>query len=548
MRPCRQSATKMILGFLLHLCHLVSSQYNQYTALVDKIEGTLDRAVKLHRAGQTQEALRTLDEIRQVFRVAVQLEPSEPDAYVAFAQAMLTSNQLNESIEAWESALERINAEKEPAMAQWALGRLRYARYGLVSMKRDALYAHGQGDLLESLKLVEEQLKIYPGFPSRYHDLATIQVMLFHFLEDSTNMTVASFQKSQDSAFHAWKAGLKERGRSKSDCDGRMFYSWKEALGFSRSLISLKPVTFGDESCGQNYCDHGAYVATFRDVGLSGDDGIIVDEKECQLFMASAGLAVDLAKNLQLLEIWGDPPAPHGGPRFRWFDVSQGRAPNHGAWETPMLVKKAASLVQFAGTSYFHIITEVFGRLWLLKEAGILDDPETRLILPKPFGFLAAGFKILTQGMGVSANRLIHWTSGPNDVLLRAETLYYANWELPVEFGKDGGHCPTPPSVLLHVRDALGAGFASAPSATEHLRPALVYIKRKQGEMRSVLHGEADFVQELKTWAPSVALEYITFNGQLKPKATARLFGRARIIVGFHGGVAGGSARSTSRD
>lgn len=122
-------------------------------------------------------------------------------------------------------------------------------------------------------------------------------------------------------------------------------------------------------------------------------------------------------------------------------------------------------------------------------------------------------------------------------MLTRKETLYYANWELPVEFGKDGGHCPTPPSVLLHVRDALGAGFASAPSATEHLRPALVYIKRKQGEMRSVLHGEADFVQELKTWAPSVALEYITFNGQLKPKATARLFGRACIIVGFHGGA-----------
>ena len=334
--------------------------------------------------------------------------------------------------------IQGIDGEKQPSLASWAKGRLRWARYGLVSMKRDEVYAHGQGDLMESLKLVKEQLEIYPDFPSRYHDLATIRVMLFNFLEKEENLTVESFQKAQESAFKAWKAGLKERGRSKECHNAGIFYDWSQALGTGGSLVSLKQVVSA-QPCGLSSCDHRAYVATFKDVGLSGDDGIIVNEDECQIFMASAGLAVDLAKNLQLLEIWGDPPTPHAsGPSFKWFDISHGRAPNHGAWEKPMQVKKAASLLQFAATSHFHIMTELFARLWLLKDSGLLDDPETRLILPKPKAgsFLSAGLKILTGG-SFASERLIHWTTpGPNDVLLRADpwSLGVGSWLQKVVF------------------------------------------------------------------------------------------------------------------
>ena len=194
----------------IHLCHS-----SKYLTIVDQIEDLLGNAVRLHRSGQAPEAVQVLKKIRANFESAVQLEPALPDAYVAFAQAMLASNNLKESIDAWESALERMDEEKDASMFAWAKGRLRWARYGVVSMKRDALYAHGQGDLMESKKLVEEQLQIYPDFPSRQHDLATIRVMLSEFGDDAE--VVENFRSSQENAWRSWMAGLLERNRCQQE-------------------------------------------------------------------------------------------------------------------------------------------------------------------------------------------------------------------------------------------------------------------------------------------------------------------------------------------
>lgn len=314
---------------------------------MDQMEGFLNDAVSLHRMGKTAEAMNMLQKIRNNFQSAVHLEPSLPDAYVAFAQAMLTSNHLEESIDAWEKAIERMD-NAQPAMLAWAQGRLRWARYGEVSMRRDALYAQGQGDLVESLKLVEEQLHIYPDFPSRHHDLATIRVMLSDYLGNSSNdqMAVESFRTAQSFSMQAWTAGLLERNRSQSCEKGRIFYDWREATT-STALVSMNFLSLPCEQCATGTMGE-AYVATFHDVGLSGDDGIIVDEERCEIFMASSGLAVNLANNLQLLETWGDPPTPNEkGPRFKWFDLGLG--PNHGAWETPMQVKQAGMLAKSLG-------------------------------------------------------------------------------------------------------------------------------------------------------------------------------------------------------
>ena len=220
----------VLLGVLWWPC--TGRTYSEY---VDQIEEGLSHAVQLHRTGQVQKAMSSLEEVRRSFQLAVQEDDSAADAYVAFAQAMLTTNQLNESKSAWEAALERIDVDKSPSLAAWARGRLRWTRYGLVSMKRDQLYASGQGDLVESMNLVEEQLQIYPDFPSLYHDLATIQVMLHDFQDTDP---VKNFRIAQEAAWKAWAAGLLERKRSKSCLQGRIFYDWHEAQ--DTALVSLK--------------------------------------------------------------------------------------------------------------------------------------------------------------------------------------------------------------------------------------------------------------------------------------------------------------------
>ncbi|CAE7664097.1 unnamed protein product [Symbiodinium microadriaticum] len=360
-----------------------------------------------------------------------------------------------------------------------------------------------------------------------HHDLATTRVMVSELQQDSniTAQAVESFKQAQETAFEAWKAGLLERKRSKNCDHGSLVYDWTQssAAGFGVSVHYL-----GKEAL----ADSEGYVATFKDVALAGDDGIIVDEKNCHIFLVSAGLAVNLASNLQLLEVWGDPATPYSsGPRWKWHDYSQGRAPEHGSWEKPVQVSKVASVVQFAATSHFHVLTEVLGRLWLLVSHGVLEDPEMHLVLPKPFGFLAAGLMLLTQELELPSKRFIHWTSGPNDVRLRAGTLVFANWKPPVKFGDDGGHCPTPGAVLRGLRSAL------QPLAAQRMAPrALIFIKRKKGDMRSSLQDESWFTAQLKQLA-TPTLQFQVFDGSAKPKRTAQLFARARIVIGAHGGA-----------
>ncbi|CAE7232543.1 unnamed protein product [Symbiodinium sp. CCMP2592] len=500
--------------------------YNDY---IDRIEKRTSDAIALHRSGETAKALRTLNEVRDSFHSAVKLDSKKPDAYVTFAQSMLSCNQLEDAVHAWEGAVQRIDRKKEPHLFDWAAGRLRWTRYGLVSMQRDEVYAGGQGDLQASLKLIEKQLEIYPGFPNMHHDLATTRVMVSELKQDSniTAQAVESFRQAQETAFEAWKAGLLERKRSKNCDHGSLVYDWTQIpadAGFGVSVDYLGKKAPADSE---------GYVATFKDVALSGDDGIIVDEQNCRIFLASAGLAVNLAANLQLLEVWGDPATPYSsGPRWKWYDYSQGRAPEHGSWEKPVKVSKVASVVHFAATSHFHVLTEVLGRLWLLVSHGVLADPEMHLVLPKPFGFLAAGLKLLTQGLDLPSKRMIHWTSGPNDVRLRAETLVFANWKPAVKFGDDGGHCPTPGPLLRGLHSALQPLAAAAKPAP----PALIFIKRKKGDMRSSLQDESWFTGQLKQLA-TPTLQFQVFDGSAKPKRTAQLFARARIVVGAHGGA-----------
>lgn len=161
------------------------------------------------------------------------------------------------------------------------------------------------------------------------------------------------------------------------------------------------------------------------------------------------------------------------------------------------LALQVASLIQFAGTSHFHVLTEVFGRLSLLLQAGILEDPETQLVVPKSSGVFAAGLKILTSNLGLDERRLIYWTRGPSDVLLKAETLYFANWKVPVALGEDGGHCPTPASLLHKIRDSLTFANLKGQDHQDPIR-AFVYLKRKKGDMRSILHRENDLEKELR--------------------------------------------------
>ena len=84
--------------------------------------------------------------------------------------------------------------------------------------------------------------------------------------------------------------------------------------------------------------------------------------------------------------------------------------------------------------------------------------------------------------------------------------------QVPMALGQDGGHCPTPPLLLQSVRDALKA--AAKPG-----RRALVFIKRKRGDMRGTLQGESELEQELRGWAPDWILDLTHLASAKLPEA-----------------------------
>eukprot|EP00927_Polykrikos_kofoidii_P015540 TRINITY_DN16924_c0_g1_i1.p1 TRINITY_DN16924_c0_g1~~TRINITY_DN16924_c0_g1_i1.p1 ORF type:complete len:688 (-),score=124.24 TRINITY_DN16924_c0_g1_i1:132-2195(-) len=551
VRKCT-SKTRWIfpLWFLVHLVfsRLTVARGDPYDDQCEAIERHATMASRLYNQGRAQEGFAALDDARKSFKAAKKLNPKEPQAYISFALAMLNSMNFDEALKAWRGAKKRIS---DPSLFDWIDGRIRWTRFGKVSVQRDKMYSHGQGDLITSLSFMDKQLDIYPESPVLRHDKATTLSMVSELWgSNATAAAIELFAASQVATFEAWRAGLRERRRAGTSCetDGALIYDWPASLvtNESSALSTLETVLeeaetgYGPDAV---FKDRGAYVASFDNIGLSGNDGIIVDEARCQIFMASGGFAINLHANLQLLEIWGDQPMPHG-PKFQWYDKSRGKLPQNGQVESPVEVEKAASILQFADTSYFHLLTECFGRLWLLKRHGVLKDPELRFIAPalgtKKGSFLEAGLRILAPELVDS--RMIWWArEGPKavpDVRLRARTLFYADWKSPVPFGMDGGHCATPPSVIAGTRLTLSE--ALLPAASKIKPRALIFaVRRGKGNMRGHLHGEPALEKHLKNIAAEATpvLSFDKFTGNLSPAKTVALFARAKAVVGVHGGA-----------
>ncbi|CAE8714837.1 unnamed protein product [Polarella glacialis] len=551
----RVTSFAAVLAVCAILCLLADAAgASEYDKRCNEIEEQAQAAGGLYTRGRQAEAFAAMDGARDSFRKAKELAPNEPQAFISLATALMNANQLNEALPLWRSAQKRVD---DPATLAWLQGRERWTRFGKVSMRRDKVYSQGQGNVTAALLLMAKQLEIYPQSPVLLHDRATAKVMVSELPEErgeqAVSQAIASFKEAQEAAFQAWQAGLWQRSRAAPNCGSLGVISdwpawWSSDNKDKGAMVSLKSTDIGSfqsESYGPHgeFQDQGSYVARFNDVGLSGEDGIIVDEKHCGIFIASAGPFVNLARNLQLLQTWGDPPSPYAdGPRYSWLDFERGRFPNHGSVEKPKVVERVASLVQFASTSFFHLLAELLSRLWILQKSEVLSDPALKLVVPqdprKDDGFIVSALRFWK----IQEDRVIWWPRnvGP-DVQLQVKELFYADWRPPASPEKDGGHCPSPRSALLGVRQMLLTSFTRSEPLQD--RRLLIFASR-QGvpaggvvAMRSRLASRESLLKGLRQVAEEAGLEFIEFSGVSSPEASAALFARARAVVGIHGGA-----------
>ena len=229
------------------LCILFSSSASassplSYSALCDSIVDHARAAARLHNAGQVEAALQEVDAARSVFREAVAVDDSQPQAYFNMANFLLNSQHLEESLPLWEAAAARVlpavdhhesnpnsggssssssssnnnnnnnRAEVEEALRlrDFFLQKRTYAQFGVHSMRRDAAYSGGSGNLTEALQHARHQLEIYPS-PEVYFDMATLQTMLASVGRAEPSEAMDNFRAAQNTAYSAWVMGLASR-------------------------------------------------------------------------------------------------------------------------------------------------------------------------------------------------------------------------------------------------------------------------------------------------------------------------------------------------
>ena len=178
-----------------------------YSDLCDQIVEHAQQASRLHNAGQIKAAMDKVDAARQTFQAAVSIDPDEPQAYFNMANFLLNTQHLEESIPLWQAAADRVGPGD---MQNFLLQKKVYATFGVHSMRRDAAYKNGEGNLSEALVHAQGQLGVYRS-PEVYFDMATMQTMLASVGMASSTDAMQNFREAQNVAYRAWTLGLASR-------------------------------------------------------------------------------------------------------------------------------------------------------------------------------------------------------------------------------------------------------------------------------------------------------------------------------------------------
>lgn len=158
---------------------------------------------------------------------------------------------------------------------------------------------------------------------------------------------VRNFRLAQNAGYDAFRQGRELSGLT-CDPEAKLHIEWTGSPGVD--ITNMQPLqadssygrsvkAYGDDGFSElpmSFRERGVYVAHFKDVDISGNDGVIID-KACNMYLAAPGIYTDVAANVQMVTAWARDAPP------RWHDWSQGRLPNHGATtpESVQIIEKA---------------------------------------------------------------------------------------------------------------------------------------------------------------------------------------------------------------
>ena len=318
--------------------------------------------------------------------------------------------------------------------------RLKFARLRDLGTRRNAVYRDGQGDILEALSLATQERALMET-PEVLADQAVMNTMLAE--TDTARFTKAAklYARAQDTGFKGWAAyqhairgektcrtyWISTKDASSSETGAvpitgvvRDWHAVSQNLshvidsggdggsgggGGGGEFVYLEMVHSGFDTYGvADYTDQTTVVvasaagATRRRFSLEyqhgdtylvhilgtssicGADGVITQANLCRVYTGATGAYVDLAANLQMMAAW-DMRGPQGQYQYHDHFNRQSRRQPPPPLPPPIRIARAASIIQFAVTSYYHWVAEALGRLLMLSDT-LKRDPHLKLILP----------------------------------------------------------------------------------------------------------------------------------------------------------------------
>lgn len=494
----------------------VAAGNSAYLARCDEIIEHGRTASAAHNRGDDAGAAAALASAQASFEAATALDDGEPQAWLNAANLALNTQRFELSLDLWDGARERCAAYPE-ALAH-VEERIETTRLGLYSVKRDAAYAGGEGDVVEAIRWAHEQLGAAPNNPRAEHDAATLYAMYDEIENRSSTKAAALYDASRAHAAGAIAAYWR--------CGAPSFPDAAENDVDTRAYDGIAPF-FGADGA----------VKTLKDVVIGGSDALILgldvgDDEACSgvRVYGSATPWAPLHANFWLEQAWRRSGGPYDHSNAKTFPP-----PKPGLPAGLPKIKRAALAVGFASSNYYHFLTEVLPRVVALRPA-LEKDGRLRLLLPKGTAarrallaaVLPADFFDPKAKRSVDMDASSAVGPGPRarvDALVVVAT--------PRVHARDNRptHALMPSNLL---RAARGAVHAALPAAEASRRKLLIYCARGEARTRRVAD-EARVIAAFEALASPTVEIRIFDGGEATPLEAAALFGRAKVVVGVHG-------------
>jgi len=266
------------------------------------------------------------------------------------------------------------------------------------------------------------------------------------------------------------------------------------------------------------------HLVKFRNVNISGDDGVIITRKssDCAMYVPGGDIT-NLAHNIRLEEVWTtETPPPEYFP-FKHLSKKDDARPATVRIQT---LSDAASVIGFAPTDFYHSLIELGSRLLLLSDF-LQNRTDVAILVPsnKPIPTILKLLKIKNS-------IYVYPRSQSTATRFIVDTLHVAHWD-SCDLTVDGCLSTPPAEVLQKLQASLLDAQHSLHSPKERMAPSrdrILYLRRTQKLGTRYMVNEEEV---LKRFPGAEQFDPSTVNlGE-----TMRTMQTAKMVIGVHGGA-----------